>query len=111
MSAQRVTVLVGAAALATALGVAVSGPVSAAGAEIIYPPKCGWTPGHFPGVEQEVIASYCKVVLSPDGGFHAVLRGRLPDGTSVARTYVEHIPGCISLVTVSGRLVNVIAHC
>lgn len=72
---------------------------------------CGWTAGSFPGVEQEVTASYCKLVLTPAGGFHAVLRGELPGGISFERTFVGHVPGYIKVVTVSGRIVNVTAHC
>jgi hypothetical protein len=99
-------------AAALALGGAVAaGPASAAGAEVLYPPVCGWTADTFPGVDQEVLATYCKVVLTPSGGFSAVLRGRLPDGTSVDRTYVERGRGCILVATRSGRIVNVIGRC
>ena len=105
------TIAVTAAVTACLGGTLAAGPASAARAQIIYPPECGWTARSFPGVDQEVLASYCKVVLTPAGGFHAVLRGRLPDGTSVARTYVDRSDSCITVVTRSGRIVTVLGSC
>src|SRR4051812_42284698 len=83
--------------------VAGAAPASAGnGATVIRPDACGFTAGHFPGVDVEIVTSDCQVVFTPGGPVIAHFTAQVPAGYTVA-------PGtssdgtCRTTVTPSGR--------
>jgi hypothetical protein len=80
------------------------------GAAIEYRDNCGWGPDpEVPGSEaitgtgitEFIPATYCKLVFTPSGRVNFVIRGLLPEGTSVHPALVDEYG---TVVTPSGRI-------
>jgi hypothetical protein len=83
---------------------ALNAPAASAdqGAEVIHP-ECGFTAGHFPEVDVEIVAFTCQVVLTPGGPVNAHSRAWVPEGYSVAPG-VYRDGACRSVVTPTGLI-------
>jgi hypothetical protein len=85
-------------------GFVAAAPASAADGANVMRPDCGFTPGHFPGVDVEIRATDCLVVQTPGGPTTAHFTARVPEGFTVAPgVYADGGP-CRTTVTPSGRI-------
>ena len=87
--------------------VAGAAPASAADGATVSRPECGFTPGHFPGVDVEIVSTDCVVVQTPGGPVTAHFTAQVPEGYTVAPgVYADGGP-CRVTVTPTGRIINV----
>ena len=106
----RRSTLVTATVTALAAGaIAAAAPASAGeGATVMRPAACGFTPGHFPGVDVGIVGTKCVVVATPGGPVNAHFTAQVPAGYTVAPgRYGDG--GCVATVTPTGRI-NAMCH-
>lgn len=104
MRVRRTAALVGTLFALLAGATLSAAPASAGeGATILYPTECGYTPGHFPGIDVEIQATYCKVVITPAGVVNAVLKAQIPEGYPIPQGTTSD-DNCRDTVSATGRI-------
>ena len=112
----RRQVAVGIAGLSAAASLTALPAQSASGMAVVVHPDevagCAFDPGDVPGVDVSFPAR-CTLVFLDSGRLQVVARGHLPEGYSLARTFVGPVP-CLGetgriVATVSGQ-VTAICH-
>jgi hypothetical protein len=103
---RRSALVTGAFTILAAAAVAGAAPAAAGDGASVQRPQCGFTPGHFPGVDVEILSTSCLVVATPGGVVNAHFTAQVPEGYTVAPGIYPDGP-CTSTVTPTGRITNV----
>lgn len=103
---RRRAIVTGAFTILAAGAVAGAAPASAADGASVERPQCGFTAGHFPGVDVEILSTSCQVVGTPGGVVNAHFTAQVPEGYTVEPGRYADGP-CTAWVTPTGRITNV----
>ena len=103
---RRTALITGAFTILAAGAVAGAAPASAGDGAIVERRQCGFTAGHFPGVDVEILSTSCLFVGTTGGVNNVHYTAQVPEGYTVEPGIYAGGP-CRSIVTPTGRITTV----